>query len=508
MARIVEEIVLKVSVNDKSANKKIKAIGNSAKKTEKQVNLLGDALKLVSAGAVILGLKNLGQEAIQLSNDFERVNNVLITTFKTQAAVAEQMEFLSETSNRLGINLLKSAQGYAKLASSAKIAGLSTEDTQKIFEATAEATTALGLTADDTNGILRAFSQIASKGKVQAEELLQISERGIPIQAMMAKALGVTNIELQDMAAKGEILAVDALPKMAQAIKDAFHEGALKNSNSELAKAARRTNTWEGALKDGGSELKVFTSALGDAAVKAWDLWIDVASDAIVLGGELTGTLDSMARGADKSADANKNLAKSLNDVNDAVSDGMTDSFKQVVRVFDELGIAISRSQTADEIRVTLGLTEKGFKKIESAVTKSIKAGIEFNDILEASRQIINTIDLEAGDLIKDEDLKKAEKMKDTLMEGFDFFKGIVEASTFGLFGENLGGFDESSQSQAQAPKAGLELGTAAAAEFLVRPTEDTNKIAKQSLDVNKKILEAQNKGNDIAENQNNFVGK
>ena len=98
--------------------------------------------------------------------------------------------------------------------------------------------------------------------------------------------------------------------------------------------------------------------------------------------------------------------------------------------------------------------------------------------------------------------------MKDTLMEGFDFFKGIVEASTFGLFDENLGGFDEVSQSQAQAPQAGLELGTAAAAEFLVRPTEDTNKIAKQSLDVEKQSLAELKKQTDALDNQNNFVGK
>jgi len=509
MARIVEEIVLKVKVDDKSANKKIQAIGNSAKKTEKQVSLLGDALKLISAGVIIAGLKNLGQEAIKVSNDFERAGLALKTAFGADAAA--QMQFITAEAERLGVNVLSSAQGFAKLANSTKIAGISSKDTQEIFTATAEAATALGLSGDDVNGILRAFSQIASKGKVQAEELLQIAERGIPIQAMMADALGVSNEELQDMAQKGEILAVDALPKMAKAIRDTFHEGALANANSTMATNNRTMNLWQENLKLTGDELKNVTTPGLNTAARAWDGLTDMIADGIIDVMTFTGNIETLS-----GALADVRMGMKLEGVDLGGDKGSVLGIEVVE--LDKVSIAMSnfldtikQAATIDTFRESLGLTERGFVKIKDAIEALKNQGLSLDEMEDPLKNLIKGMkdldQLGGKDLIETEELKKAEKIKQSLMDAFNFMKDTASAATFGVFGENLGDFDEVGQSKAQAPQAGIETGTREAAEFLVRPTEDTNEIAKESLDVEKKSLEQLKEQTAALKNQNQFIG-
>ena len=123
----------------------------------------------------------------------------------------------------------------------------STEKTREVFEATASSARVLGLSAADTNGIMRAMTQILSKGTVQSEELRgQLGERLPGAVGLMAKAIGVSVVELNKMLENGEVISKDVLPKMADAmIKFAKANGALdKAVNSNLANQERLANAW------------------------------------------------------------------------------------------------------------------------------------------------------------------------------------------------------------------------------------------------------------------------
>lgn len=503
MAREIEEIVLKTTLDDQ-ASMGAKKLGDNLEKAEKKATLLGDALKLVGSAVIISGLKNLGFNAIKIAGDFERVNNVLISTFKTQGAVAAQMQFITSVSNRLGINILKSAEGYAKLASSTKIAGLSTKDTQEIFEATATAAAALGLSADDVNGVLRAFSQIASKGKVQAEELLQIAERGIPIQAMMADALGISTKRLQDMAQKGELLAVDVLPKLAKAIKATFQDGALKNATSTLAKHERGLNAWQNAQKDAGKELRIVTGTMIEKAIPAWDLWIDVASDAIF-------ELGVLFVGIDQVINANKLVTKTTNKYSDSLDKNvkkLTDEQKAMrenLLLFKEWEKARIMSAESDIVRTQLGLTEKGFRKVKDIVNGVIEAGGSMKDALSFGQDAMDSLNalgqIEKDDLIKSEDVKNAEKIAKEFEKwiGNDFLKSLesgsgVDLSSIGQTGDFAARAAQQNNRGRSTTESALEVGTAEAAKFLSRPLEaqaDADKTRKSQLDeliVNTKV--------------------
>jgi tape measure domain-containing protein len=63
------------------------------------------------------------------------------------------------------------------------------------------------LTEERMDGIGLALSQVFTKGKVSAEEMNQLAERGVPAWRILSQQLGKTTGELQKMAEKGEITA-------------------------------------------------------------------------------------------------------------------------------------------------------------------------------------------------------------------------------------------------------------------------------------------------------------
>lgn len=68
------------------------------------------------------------------------------------------------------------------------------------------------------------FSQIASAGRLMGQDAMQISTRGVNVTAILAKQLGKTTIEIQEMQRKGEI----SFAEFAEAMNDAFGDQATK----------------------------------------------------------------------------------------------------------------------------------------------------------------------------------------------------------------------------------------------------------------------------------------
>lgn len=98
----------------------------------------------------------------------------------------------------------------------AAVAGTSLEgeESYRIFQTIAAASSKLQLGVEQTQGVFRAFEQMISKGNVQAEELRgQLGDRLPGAFQIAARAMGVTTAQLNDMLKKGKVLAEDFLPK-------------------------------------------------------------------------------------------------------------------------------------------------------------------------------------------------------------------------------------------------------------------------------------------------------
>ncbi|NDV20823.1 tape measure protein [Pseudodesulfovibrio sp. JC047] len=157
-----------------------------------------------------------------------------------------EMAFVRKEADRLGMVFYDTADSYKKLFAAARGTNMEGENTRKIFIAMSEAGTALGLSNEDLNGSLYAISQMMSKGKVQAEELRgQLGERLPGAFNMAAEALGVTTGELNYMLERGEVLASDLLPRLADVMHERFVKGAESMAKSQVAAVNRMQTAWE-----------------------------------------------------------------------------------------------------------------------------------------------------------------------------------------------------------------------------------------------------------------------
>lgn len=78
--------------------------------------------------------------------------------------------------------------------------------------AVGDAAAGLGLGAEGIDRITTAIGQIQAKGKVQSDELLQLTESGVPALRILAAGFGKTTARMQEMVTKGLVPADKAIP--------------------------------------------------------------------------------------------------------------------------------------------------------------------------------------------------------------------------------------------------------------------------------------------------------
>jgi tape measure domain-containing protein len=88
--------------------------------------------------------------------------------------------------------------------------------------ALADASAGVGGTPETLDALSRAWGQMAAKGKIQSDEILQMTEQGVPALQLLAKAYGVPTGEMSKMISKGTVLSSDALPKLRAEMEKSF----------------------------------------------------------------------------------------------------------------------------------------------------------------------------------------------------------------------------------------------------------------------------------------------
>lgn len=170
-------------------------------------------------GAGGLGLSNFISRLIDVARETNRVTTALKNVSGSMSQYADNQRYLLDLAKKYGLEINALTANYAKFTAAASISGMSMTDQRKVFESVSRACTAFGMSADDSNGIMLALSQMMSKGKISSEELrLQMGERlPVALQAM-AKAAGVSVGGLDKLMKQGKLMSKDVLPKFAEAL--------------------------------------------------------------------------------------------------------------------------------------------------------------------------------------------------------------------------------------------------------------------------------------------------
>lgn len=141
--------------------------------------------------------------------------------------------------------------------------------------------------AEKMNRITLAYGQMLAKGKVTGEELMQMTEAGVPLQTALADSIGVTGEEFSKMVSKGEV-GIDALNK-------AIIE--LTTGDGKFAgMMEKQSETMQGMLSTLQDNVSEFFRKMGEGAFGEVKSALQEASD-LLAEWEEDGTLDKWAQG-------------------------------------------------------------------------------------------------------------------------------------------------------------------------------------------------------------------
>ena len=111
------------------------------------------------------------------------------------ARAGQELDYVRQVSNRLGLELNTTAVSYARFTASAHGTSLEGQGVRQVFDSVSKAAAVMGLNVDETQGVLRALEQMMAKGTVQAEELRgQLGDRLPGALQIAARSLNVTTL--------------------------------------------------------------------------------------------------------------------------------------------------------------------------------------------------------------------------------------------------------------------------------------------------------------------------
>jgi tape measure domain-containing protein len=202
--------------------------------------LRGEVLALttsyVGLYAAVQGIGNVVSAFRTLEAAQSRLN---VIAQGDKSVIAEELDFIRRTADRLGIQFGALADQYTKFAVSTKGTVLEGQKTKDVFISVAEAGRVNKLSLEQLQGIFTALSQIAGKSAVQMEELRQqLGDRLPGAVQLMADGLGVGVDVLIKMMEQGQVSST-ALIGFADALDRRFGSSlpeALKSTSTELGK--------------------------------------------------------------------------------------------------------------------------------------------------------------------------------------------------------------------------------------------------------------------------------
>ncbi|MEH5054567.1 MULTISPECIES: tape measure protein [Citrobacter] len=240
-------------------------------------------------------------------------------------------EFVKNLANNTGVDQIETLSSFAKFSAGA--GDMNADQKESLFSNVIGTSRLMGLNTEEINGILKAFEQMASKGKIQAEELRgQLGDRMAGAFQLFARSLGMTTEQLDAAMKNGKVLSKDVLPKVSAEMGNMIAKagGWEKIINSTQTQLGRLSNSWNNNLAlmfDGSQEgLTDFTRSLTN-------LLGSLGGTSKNLGESLGDLMKSMSNGVDDLTtisyrvqgyfDRVTLLYRELNDTQKALADGL-----------------------------------------------------------------------------------------------------------------------------------------------------------------------------------------
>lgn len=188
--------------------------------------------------------KQLSEAVISTAATFETLGVRLKTLTGSSEAANAAMSWIKDFTAKTPFQLDQVTKSYSGLIG----AGL---DAKKILPAVGDAVSAIGGGGAEIDRVVTALSQMQTKGKASAEELMQISEVGIPAMQILKDKLHLTTKQMEDLAGSG--ISVDkVIGTLTDGLKEKFGGAMEAQSNTYAGIMSNIEDSWTQLMNEIG----------------------------------------------------------------------------------------------------------------------------------------------------------------------------------------------------------------------------------------------------------------
>jgi tape measure domain-containing protein len=244
------EVKVKVGADTSEFNSKLSEVNG---RLSKLGGKLSGAMSAVAEGigAVVASLGLMSGAITKIGIEYNAMKEQALIAWETILGSAQEAEATVKRLEQMGALTPFEYEDLDKAAKLLQMAGFEGEKLFSTLTSVGDAVSAIGGGADELKGVSMALFQMASKGKVSAEEMNQLAERGIPAWKIVAEQTGKSVKELMKMSEQGKLFADDVLPKLVEGMGDKFG-GAME----------RQSQTFNGLISTLRDNLKMFAGEL------------------------------------------------------------------------------------------------------------------------------------------------------------------------------------------------------------------------------------------------------
>lgn len=362
------EVTYVINSDDKDFNRAIGSADSKMGAFDKKSRDVGGFVKGLFTydmiKGAITGMADLVSGTIGYTGALEQSQIAWNTLLGSQEAAQEMQKNLQDLAKKTPFDYA----GVDQMAKSLSMAGFEGQDLMDAVVSVGDAVSAVGGNTETATGATRALYQMYSKGKVQAEEMMQLSEAGIPVWQILAKETGKSVAELQEMGSAGELLAEDVLPMLVKGMGTEFGGAMAEQSQSFNGLMA----TFQDQLGQVGSWL---TMPLFDSLKKG-------------LSG-ITGWVDGILSIIQKEGASRPEIWDALKVYFKETLDGMIESFKAKIPLFKNYAMKIVMNMISGISDGAPGIRTKAAELLNELVI-SIRKNVP--QLIESGGEIVTNL--------------------------------------------------------------------------------------------------------------------
>lgn len=265
----VQQLQTNLNASTNKLSTQLDGLSKSTKKTNSDFGGLFSTLKGLAsfAGISILvsKMKEFGTAALKSAGEIEKMRVTFATFLGSTAKANEALDIIQKFS---GESLFTQEEifnaGKRLLALNVPV-----KDLEGKLKTIGDIAAGTGRRIDE---LVTIYAKVQNQGRVQGDEMLQIAEAGIPIYDILIEQLGVSRIELNKMQEAGLITA------------DIFNKAFLSMGEAGgkfFGLVEAQSNTFLGQVSKLQKEFDLLGRQLGEAALPAFKVAVDLASNAI-----------------------------------------------------------------------------------------------------------------------------------------------------------------------------------------------------------------------------------